>query len=204
MAVALNRSRTFRELIERKPILWAALISTFIISFSVPVSLLVKFSGAFNAGGSTSAAKEPDDLFPKALLINNSEAHAKIPHSEELNPALGKDFLLVAWVKIRKLPEPGDKSLFLSKYDMAGGKPAAGYAIGIANESDVLRPIVFWGSSKHPGRWYNFSEVSIQPKSWIMFAMSLHRNQFLGLHIGLRQDGQRPQLTLAGGYDLGE
>jgi len=127
--------------------------------------------------------------------------YIEIGHSPQLNPQSGKDFLFMFWVKLKDFPQEGDRLILASKY--SGSPPnVIGYAVGLRRDENVLRPIVFWGPERGVGRWYDFPEITIIPEAWNMFALSFHKNKFLGLQRTQEISGLASEPQVLGGYEL--
>ena len=92
-----------------------SLVALFVASFAVPVLLGIKAKGFFSF--SHTPAIVGDSLFPRAIGIRGAGSYIKIPSTDNLNPQVGKDFLVSIWLKPRSIPEPKERQIFLLKYD---------------------------------------------------------------------------------------
>ncbi len=171
----------------------------FLVAFSVPIYFGIKLTYLLPAS-SSSSAELVDSLFPGSAVIPGFAKSFKIKDSAALQPETGKDFLLLLWLKLHKLPKIGSRMILISKYD-AVSKERNGYALGLMRAEEGFRPIVYWTSAKDGARWYTFSEVPIEIDTWFMLSVISYQDR-LGVHIGTRKDEQA-ELKLAGGFDFG-
>lgn len=181
------------------------------------VALLFSFIGAFfcatlafivaghylvGAPRSLSFFEEPQqqasqELFSQPLVVAAPGIYQRAVARDELNPALGSDFLLFVWFRLRKVPVAGESMSLLGKFDATiPNKP--GYAISLEGAPDGVRPRVYWNNEQGQGRWYSFTSRPIKRKEWYLLGISYSRDTFLAAH--LFQAGVEPTFTLLGGH----
>ena len=185
----------------RGPLAGLALTFIFALSFCLPVWVLFQLGEraglwqSFHSGSSNS--------FAESIPIESDGQFLRVTHSDQLNPRPEKDFLLVSWFLIRKAPPLGVRLVLLSKYRSVSGSPRFGYGLAIEREQDGYRPTAFWGSTRG-GRWYEFPAVSLRPHNWFGLGLSFHDGRFIGVHLLRLPSDAGGEVTLLGGYDLGE
>jgi hypothetical protein len=189
---ALNRSPWY-------PLVLAAI---FIACFSLSVFLGVRFGMRFVDSSGASSSDVETELVPKIADIDADQNYVHIRNSENLIPQTGRDFLLTVWVKFKKLPAPGQRVVFLGKTDWDDPRHS-GFSMSLTREANVFRPAVYW----QPPTGGNvgtlvFSELRVVPQRWILFALSVKDNRFLGLHTAMLLDGSAADVRLAGGFDV--
>ena len=175
-----------------------SLVALFAISFSLPLFFTFKARDVFSGGAASSADGDP--FFPAFVGINAPGQHLEVAPTGDLNPVADRDFLVSAWFKLSRTPQVMDKVLLLSKVD-GPSDSAAGFVLGLARDSDTIRPIVFWGNGAL-GKWYSFSDIGTAVQGWFMLALSLQEGKFLGLHLGIPVPGQKTEVRLLGGYEI--
>ncbi|MBX7136970.1 MAG: hypothetical protein K1X83_03230 [Oligoflexia bacterium] len=199
-SAAASRSSKWRD----TPIFWWLLAGLFAAAFVIPFLFAAKIPQLLASKASEIASEEgADSLFPDSVFIGGADALITVRESAVLNPPVDKDFLLVAWFKLRNLPANGDDVRLLSHIDDSQ-KQRPGYAIALARHKNEMRPIVYWNAVNQRAKWKIFDSVKLNPKSWFMIALSFYRQRYLGVHIiELSSDGKGEQ-RLLGGYDVGE
>jgi hypothetical protein len=193
-----------KQCMQRKVAFTAVLVLLFSVSFAVPLVFAIKASGFIDFDKDSIEDNVKESLFPNASKIGASNVYFSIESKDILSPIEGKDFLLVFWAKIRKLPVDGERLLLLSKYD-PHLRSLRGYALALSAEGDLIYPEVYWRSNEGVGTWLKFSEISIDPKQWTMFALSFREQKFLGLHsVGISDEKRdsKPEIKVLGGYEL--
>ncbi len=182
----------------------------FLFGFAVPVLAGLQVGGVvsiWDGGLWSKSSGETERLFPSAFQVASQGSHLRIKHQAEINPQADQEFVLTAWFNLRRMPLPGEKLILLSKYE-GSGKAANGYAIGLSRDETSLRPVVYWGGSEQGGRWYDFPEVNLTPRTWFMLALSFTGGRFIGLYQGEKPQGEgtvgEGTLQLLGGYELTE
>lgn len=185
----------------------AVLALVFLVSFSIPIFVVLKLSGWLASGDSAESAA----WFGGGVRIPAETVAIEVSDPALANPERDRDFAIAGWFKLNRLPQAGERMILASKYKLTS--PAReGYAFGLSREGDRLRPIVYWRDHAGRGGWNTFSDAQLIPRSWFMFAVTLRKNHLLGVHIvtpwhettskveGRRKDGSAVQLL--GGYDL--
>jgi hypothetical protein len=129
------------------------------------------------------SSDESSALFPEAFPINQQGDYLQIGHSPALNPSADGAFLLTTWLNLRRLPAVGERLILLSKYE---GSPRTnnGYAIALHRDEHSIRPLVFWGDPSTTGRWYDFPEISLESRQWLLLGLSFSEQKYLGLYYG--------------------
>lgn len=185
----------------RRSIFVAGLVVAFICSFAVPLLLVGKLSGLFSEEWAERLGVKSDETFPKALSVNGANSTLQIEAHPELNPPADKDFLLIGWFKLNRLPADGQMVLLLSKVENYS-RVKRGYAVGLQGAGDSVRPAVYWQSSGGEGGWQMFSDVKLKPKQWFMLALSFYSGRYLGVHVIDYADPKNFRIVSGGGYDL--
>lgn len=178
------------------------LVALFIACFLLPFAVLINVQHFLNLSQAPpgKAGKERH-IFPCPLLVSSSANYIKVEGSEALIPHPGEDFLLAAWFSFQRMPALNKRHVLLSNY--SGSKALReGYALAIRRDKNGIWPMVYWADSRRRGRWFDFPEVSLPIKTWVMFALSLHKDRYLGLHMGRLIPGE--EVLALGGYDLGK
>lgn len=203
----LSENPLLRRLLENRIIFALLLALIFTISFAIPLFCAVQVGGVwFDSDVSRSYAKEKTDrLFPNARVIGGPNTFLSVSHADDLQPIAGRDFLLTAWFKLRRLPALDERWIVLSKYD-GESKVRNGYALALARDGDLVRPELYWRSAEGKGTWLRFSELDIDSKEWFMLAISFRQDSFLGMHaVTPAVDGREAaKVVLLGGYQLNE
>lgn len=177
------------------------LAALFVVVFAVTLALGALVVERISGGNSWGRASQ-GELFPQAMVVSRGDSFIEVPPSEHLNPQAGKDFILVQWFQLRRLPAPGNRITLLSKFaPHEAGAP--GFAVSIGGEHDGPRVFVYWKDSEGAGKWFSFREVAIVPRVWCMLVLTLQQDRFLGAYTALALPGTKPVVKLAGGYDLG-
>jgi hypothetical protein len=184
---------------KRAPYL-ALLTVIFLVSFSLPV-VFALWQGGVQIWEDDDELLVSHKLIPNPFRVQGPNVFFKVKNHQVLDPEPGRDFLLLGWFSIKRLPPAGKKAILLAKYDNAP-HAAKGYALGLLRDADAVRPVVYWNNAERKGGWYVFSELDIAPHSWFMFALSFRNDRLLGLHYALYLDGNEGQQKLLGGYDL--
>lgn len=169
----------------------------FIASFALPLAFALRVGGI----GSESVAPKLDNVVANGVSVYGKNTYIEVAHSDHLNPQTGRDFLLVSWVRFRKLPQTGERVLFLGKFS-PDTQVKPGYALGFARDQEELRPVVYWQDQGGQGGWFTFAELDVLPQSWIMLVLSFFDGQYLGLHAVTRSDDGSTELFLLGGYEV--
>lgn len=177
----------------------ASLVLLFLVSFSLPLLFTFKFGGFF---ATPSTASDVDALFPESHPISGAGHFLRIAPAPDLNPQPGSDFILSAWFKLNRPPQVREKIVLLERMDADPAKPN-GYILGVARESESLRPFVFWGDGEK-GKWYSFADVPVLVQTWFMFALSFQEDKFLGLHMATVGANGKVEVQLLGGYAVEE
>lgn len=178
----------------------------FFLCFGLPFILLngCQLSGpklSENQSIESAPGKLGPEVFPESFRIGSGSPFFSVKDGDVLNPSLSNDFLLITWVRLNQMPRLGKRTILFSKFDVQGpGRP--GYAVALFRDSNGVRPMVFWQSSKKPGRWLSFAEMRFRPQHWMMLALSFHDHKYLGLHGALIVDGEEPSVELYGGYEF--
>ncbi|MCO6430010.1 MAG: hypothetical protein J5J00_04055 [Deltaproteobacteria bacterium] len=190
-----------KALTRRKPVFYLCLGALFTLSFALPMVFALKMGGLMYAAQHYDGEDPETTLFPDATKIGGNNHYLSIPDSELLDPAEGKDFLLVLWVRLRKLPSEGERMLLLSKFD-GESKSRRGYALALSREGEIIRPEVYWRDKKGDGTWFTFSDLPLSTKTWTMFAITFRQKRYLGLHSASIVQHIKPSLKLLGGYEI--
>jgi len=180
-----------------------ALGALFLLSFSLPVLYGVSSTGLL----ATLLPDEPrevprDEVFPTSRAINASDGEIRVKHAPTLDPAGGAALIIASWFKVKRLPERGGRMILLAKFDSAH-RHRPGYALSLSEDGGRYRPGIYWRDGAGTGKWFSFSEFAITPREWFMLALTFHDDRFLGLHGSVPVPGQKAQVVLLGGYDLG-
>ncbi|MBN8548901.1 MAG: hypothetical protein J0M12_06270 [Deltaproteobacteria bacterium] len=182
----------------RTPFYIVGLAFLFVISFSLPLLFTFKFGGTLTT--SSQSAADADAIFPEYTAVQSSGQRIEIEHAAALNPQPGEDFILSGWFKFARPLQPKEKVLLIGKND-ALAEPQSGYIIGLARDTDTVRPIVYWGDEKK-GKWYSFADIAIAPQSWVMLALSFQDGKYLGMHAATIGADGKAELKLLGGYEV--
>ena len=178
----------------------------FTCALVIPLLMAAYSTGMLGWTGAFKRAQQDAPAFPNSRFLAPG-GPIKLASTEQLNPLVGEDFLVVTWVMLRKLPEPGQRIILLNKVDGPDRKQT-GYAIGLTNEAGSIRPIVFWRDALGQGGWQTFAEIPVVTRAWMMLGLSFREQKLLGLHGGVRIPGSgvkslaAGELKLLGGYDV--
>lgn len=181
----------------RNSVFLASLVLLFVISFSVPLIFTFKISGIYSPG---SSSQDADAVFPGYTAISALGEHLEIEGGTDLNPQPGNDYIVSGWFRLSRMPQLKEKVLLLSKVD-GQAENSAGFVLGLARDTDTIRPIVYWGDGD-VGRWYSFSDIGLASQSWFMLALSFQEGKFLGLHLGVPVPNRDTEVRLLGGYEV--
>ena len=147
-----HHNRSKERLISR-----SLLVLLFILSFLLPLYFGLRVTGLLT-DSTHSPAAELDPVFPDAVPVHDQGAFIRISGSRELLPKHGEDFLMTAWIKLRKLPSKGERMILFAKADnKAPFYP--GYSLSLVREGQEIHPIVYWRDAGGVGGWYLFSEI---------------------------------------------
>lgn len=182
----------------RSSLFVATLIILFIISFSLPLIVTLRWRQPFTT--SSQSAADADSLFPHYTAVQSGGQRIEITDSTGLDPAAGRDFIVSGWFKLARPLQAKEKVLFIGKADSLS-EPQAGYIVGLSRDSDTIRPIVYWGDA-HKSKWYSFSDISIAAQSWFMLVLSFQEGKYLGMHIAIPGADRKTDLKLLGGYEV--
>ena len=177
------------------PILLSVL---FVLAFAIPVAVAAKIGGMFRQERPTETAA--DEIFPESLVMTSPEQRIEVISSAELEPAAGKDFLVIGWFKFRKVPATGERVTLLSKTE-SGPHARSGYSLVVAGDDGGIRPMIFWGGTDG-GKWYKFTDLKVPAREWLMVALSVRDGRYLGLNVAEAFEPGKANLQLLGGYDL--
>ena len=171
----------------------------FILSFAVPL-IFAATMGLHGAAGRDSSLRE-DSVFPDARPITKEGGELVIKNGPTLTPSSGEDFIISAWVNLKKHPKPSEAIEIYSKLDTHyRSKP--GYALFLTLEGDSVIPVFHWrdGDARRSGLL--FSPFPVIPGVWTLFVATVLDGQFVGLHAGALVGEGEIDLKLLGGYDL--
>lgn len=160
--------------------------------------------GAFQSPDSTAAPRTSRQVKPrlfKALSIQKAGTYFRMPHSPELNPRPDRNFILVLWFKLNRLPDEGEPFILLNKVD-SHLRSQRGYRLSLVREGDFVRPTVYWRSGLPMGGDYKFARMPLKPHVWTMIGISWSNGQYLGVHCVTKVPGEKPEVNLLGGYSL--
>lgn|GEM_PF-2995256 len=199
--------------LEHTGIYFAVLIGLFSLSFAVPLVFAVRWLNdpqvAFLAAIPDSLHPDGvppteviDSLFPRAVRIASANRTIRIPNALGVEPGIDRDFLVVTWVNLARLPRDRERLTLLQKID--GDVPnQPGFALALFGERDVVRPQAYLRDRDGNGRWMSFAELPILPHTWVMLALSVSHAQIVGLHAGVTKSGSDQfNIQLLGGADL--
>ena len=173
------------------------LVALFLVSFALPI-LILYFAGFLSSDAPTPASSNAAEIFPNAVTVSSLGQYLEVAPSDGLVPAAGKDFLLVGWFRLRKLPDSGEKIVILANFE-EGARSRRGYALSLTREEDTFRPSVYWTDSEGTGGWHAFADIRIGVREWFMLALSFYDDTKLGLH-SIRHRGEFSEIKLLGGY----
>ena len=183
---------------DRPVALGTGLVLLFALSFTVPIVLAMGMGGFFHG---SERAGEVSEHFPAAVDISAQGTYLYVPHSEHLLPAEGKDFGFFFWVNLKRLPAAGQRLVLFSKFEAGSNAlPQRGYAFALKREGEGVRPVVFWGDGVNGGRWWDFPEVQLTPKQWVLLGFELHDRRYLGAFV--KEASGAEGARILGGYPL--
>jgi len=177
------------------------LASVFIVCFLLPLLLAARFFSSPNAADLNSEDSSVENLFPEAVTIGKAGKHLRLPHHSAYVPEAQRDFVLIFWMRLKALPEPGERLVLISKYK--GNPPKIqGYAVALRRDGNAIRPVLYWGNGVVTGRWYDFPEVNLLPSEWTMFAVHVYQGRFVGLYSARIPAHQPRSLKFLGGHEI--
>ena len=134
-----------------------------------------------------------------SLVVSGPGFFRKAQVGEKINPAPGKDYTFFVWVKLRKVPRPGDVYAVLGKFDaQVPNKP--GYALSLEGALDGVRPRVYLSSGSDAAKWYTFTAYPMTRKHWYLIAVSISQDTFVSTYVG--QHGSEQEAVLLGGHRI--
>ena len=188
-------------ILRKKGLFILLLTGLFAASFMLPVLFLL-FEDKLGVWSDGQLQGDGQALFSNPFRVKGPGVFFRVRDHQGLDPLSGRDFLLLGWFNLKRLPQPGKRIVLLSKYEDHSLTPK-GYALGLLRDADACRPVVYWNDRGGKGGWYVFSQMDILPRTWFMLALSFRRDRYLGLHSALYlDDAESPRIQLLGGYDL--
>lgn len=176
------------------------IVAVFVVSFSIPFLLTVKYGSLLVPGaGDSPLDLEHEEVFPTSFRVARPGDTFRVEHGEGMAPISGKDFLLSVWFKLSKPLEIGQRAVIFGKYDPKS-KTRPGYSLMLQRDADGTRPVLYWGGEAAPGRWYSFSPLENSGRAWTMLAISFRQGKLLGMHVGSIDRGV--PVELLGGYEV--
>lgn len=194
-------SRSFLQILLRQPFktvfpLVVSFVAAFVVVVMVGVSahklqLASKFSGFIPTA---------DDPLPNAVPVMQPGVVIHVPHHDALNPSIGRDWVYLSWIKLKKVIAPDERVVLSAKYDPSS-KLRTGYSLVLRGGVDGVRPIVYWQGEAGSGRWFTFAPMQLQSREWYLLAISFRKGT-LGMHVS---SAASPKGVLPlGGYEVGE
>ncbi len=178
--------------------------SLIVATLFVVVLVLVLTRGPYLIDSSQSAAfnRNKGKVFDRSVTVSARGGYLRVLNHPVLDPSKDRDFLLVSWFSLRRIPEQGERFILVSKYE-ADSDSRQGYSIALDGDKGFVRPSIYWRDEKGRGGWFEFASLDIQPEQWLMLAVSFRQSRYLGLHlVSPTESGQHIEPVLLGGYDL--
>jgi hypothetical protein len=145
------------------------------------------------------SAQQPDEPSFDPFVVASPGAFLKALGGERLNPVPGEDYLLFVWLRLRRIPQPGEVLGVASKFDpQVPNKP--GYALSLEGALDGVRPKVYLSAASAQGRWFTFAAHPLVRGTWYMFALSISQDSYVSVHLAQLGSDQPP--VLLGGYEM--
>jgi hypothetical protein len=104
---------------------------------------------------------------------------ASVPSDEEIDPAIGKGFLISVMLKIDQLPNTDARQKIVSKYN--DNQPLIGWAVALRRYNDIVRPEVYYRGKDGKGGWYPFEAVQIDPNLWYNLSLIVNPEHWMVL-----------------------
>lgn len=125
-----------------------------------------------------------------------------ISPAEDLVPQEGKDFLLVAWMKLKVLPAGGGRTILFSKLDRSSAnRTVPGYALAVSREPEGVRFWLYWNSARGY-EWYALKTLPLSSKRWFVIALAYTDQRYISVQMATPLAGGKVTVELLGGYDL--
>lgn len=171
----------------------ALLILTFALAFSLPLLVGLRFK-PFGAKDSSTPLIQHDLIQEIPIRVDGN--FIAVEKHEALTPRAGRDYLLTVWVKLKRVPQVGERIMFLTLTDPQSSE---GLNLGLARDEDVMRPILSLKTPKGKGL-ISFAPLDVIPKNWFLLALSIHKGSSVGCYAA--QTGLKARIDLLGGYDI--
>ena len=179
---------------------FAVLALLFAVSFLTPIIFAAKVGGLF-AKNDISQEFEDREIFPDSLVIATIGRFIRVVDSTHLDPEAGRDFIVSGWFNFRRLPSNGETMLLMTKFD-AAAPSKSGYALALTRTGNIIRPTVYWRNVRGKGGWQEFSELTIEPKQWVMLSLSAHEGTLLGVHAVTFDEKGKARVQVLGGIEF--
>ncbi len=140
-----------------------------------------------------------DELFSTALVVGSHGIYQRVADREDLNPAVGSDFLMFVWFRLKRIPVTGESMSLIGKFD-AQRTHKPGFAVSLEGAPDGVRPRVYWNNESGQGRWYSFTSRVMKRKEWYLLGVSYSRDTFLSAR--LLEAGGEDADSLLGGHRI--
>lgn len=141
--------------------------------------------------------RRDDEVFSKTLVVGSQGIYQRVQAREELNPAVGSDFLIFVWFRLKRVPVTGESMSLIGKFD-AQRPHKPGFAVSLEGAPDGVRPRVYWNNESGQGRWYSFTSRVLKRRAWYLLGVSYSRDTFLSAR--LLEAGGDDMDSLLGGH----
>lgn len=146
-----------------------------------------------------SISSESFNSVEKLFVVSTAGSYRKVVAGERLNPIPGQDYALFIWLRLRRIPAPGEVFSVVSKFDPhVAYKP--GYAISLEGAPDGVRPRVYVSAASGGGRWYSFAAHPMSRRNWYLLTMALSEDTYVSTYMAQQGTDQPP--AFLGAYKM--